>query len=112
VRQLCDAYWAGGTLAISDDGCFGDIEVKITGRHGPTSWDAVVIRARNLPARTRALLRLQQPDELQTGARLRVIDGALARDPEDATAPAIVTLGAFSEAYRVDERARWNEPRG
>jgi CRISPR/Cas system-associated exonuclease Cas4 (RecB family) len=101
VRQLCDAYWAGSVQAISEDGRFGDIELKITGRHGPTSWDAVVSRARNLPTKTRALLRLQQPDEFDVGTRVRVLDGALIRDPEDDSAPAIVTLGAFSEVYRV-----------
>lgn len=101
VRQLCDAYWAEPTQAVSEDGRFGDIELKITGRHGPTSWDAVVMRARNIPAKTPALLRLQQPDEFTTGTRVRVLDGALARDPEDDAAPAIVTLTALSEAYRV-----------
>lgn len=75
---------------------------RITGRHGPTSWDAVVMRARNLPAKTPALLRLHQPNEFKTGARVRVLDGALARDPEDHAAPAIVTLTALSEAYRVE----------
>jgi hypothetical protein len=102
VRQLCDAYWAGPTQAVSDDGRFGDIELKITGRHGPTSWDAVVMRARNLPAKMPALLRLQQPDDSKTGTRVRVLDGALAREPEDDAAPAIVTLSALSEAYRVE----------
>lgn len=102
VRQLCDAYWAGATQAISEDGRFGDIELKITGRHGPTSWDAVVMRARNLPAKTPALLRLRQADEFTPGTLVRVLDGALARDPEDDSAPAIVTLSALSEAYRVE----------
>jgi hypothetical protein len=102
VRQLCDAYWTTATQVVSDDGRFGDVELKITGRHGPTSWDAVVVRARDQPAKTPALLRLQRPEEFKTGTRVRVLDGALARDPEDGAAPAIVTLGAFSEAYRVE----------
>ncbi|MES0875265.1 hypothetical protein [Sinimarinibacterium thermocellulolyticum] len=102
VRQLCDAYWAGAAQAISEDGCFGDIELKITGRHGPTNWDAVVARAHILPAKTPALLRLQQADEFTTGTLVRVLDGALARDPEDDSAPAIITLSARSEAYRVE----------
>jgi hypothetical protein len=102
VRQLCDAYWASPAQAVSDDGRFGDVELRITGRHGPTSWDAVVVRARDLPAKTTALLRLHQPDEFKTGTRVRVLDGALARDPEDDAAPAIVTLSALSEAYRVE----------
>jgi PD-(D/E)XK nuclease superfamily protein len=102
VRQLCDAYWAGTTPAISNDGGFGDVELKVTGRHGPTSWDAVVVRARAIPAKTPALLRLQRPDEFKAGAHVRVLDGALARDPEDESAPVIVTLGSFSEVYCVD----------
>lgn len=102
VRQLCDAYWAGTTQVVSEDGRFGDVELKITGRHGPTSWDAVVVRARDFPAKTTALLRLQQPDEFKVGARVRVLDGALARDPEDDAAPAIVTVSALSEVYRVE----------
>lgn len=101
VRHLCDAYWAGTAQAVSDDGRFGDVELKIVSRHGPTSWDAVVVRARYLPARSSALLRLQQPTEFEVGTHVRVLDGALARDPEDADTPIIVTLGAFSETYRV-----------
>ena len=99
VRQLCDAYWASASQVVSDDGRFGDIELKITGRHGPTSWDAVIVRARDLPARMPALLRLQQVVEFKEGIRVRVLDGAFARDSEDDAAPAIVTLGLLSEAY-------------
>lgn len=65
VRQLCEAYWASATQLLLDNGRFGDVELKITGRHGPASWDAVVVRARNLPAKTPALLRLHQPDEFK-----------------------------------------------
>ncbi len=102
VRHLCDAYWAGAAQAVSDDGQFGDAELRIVRQHGTMSWDAVVVRARDLPAKTPALLRLQQPTEFKPGTRVRVLDGAFARDPEDAAAPVIVTLGAFSEKYRVE----------
>lgn len=104
VRQLCDAYWASTAQVVSDDGRYCDIELEITGRHGPTSWDAVFVRARDLPAKMPALLRLQQHREFKEGARVRVLDGALTRDSEDDAAPAIVTLGVLSEAYY--------EPRG
>jgi hypothetical protein len=101
VRQLCDEYWAGTTQALTEDGRFGDIELKIVGRHGATSWDAVVMRARNLPAKMPALLRLQRHDNFELGMRVRILDAALARDPQDSAALAIVTLSAWSEAYRV-----------
>lgn len=99
VRQLCDAYWASASLLVSDDGRFGDIELKIIGRHGPTSWDASVIRARNWPANTSVLLRVKQHQSINLGTRVRILDGALARDTEYDTAPAIVTLGSISEIY-------------
>jgi len=102
VRHLCDAYWGGTAQVVSDDGRFVDVELKIVGRHGPTSWDAVVVRARDLLAKSAALLRLQRPVEFKLGAHVRVLDGALARDPEDAAAPIIITMGAFSEAFRVE----------
>ncbi|HKX46488.1 MAG TPA: PD-(D/E)XK nuclease family protein [Planctomycetota bacterium] len=102
VRQLCDDYWSGSPQAITEDGRFGDIELKITARRGPSSWDAVVVGARSLPARTPVLLRVQHPDEFGTGAQVRVLDGAISRDPEDDTAPALVTLSAVSEVYRVE----------
>ncbi|MEC9363125.1 MAG: PD-(D/E)XK nuclease family protein [Pseudomonadota bacterium] len=102
VRQLCDAYWTGASLAISDDGRFGDVELRISSQHGPTSWDAIVIRARDFPPNMPALLRLQQPDDFAPGSHIRVLDGGFARDPENPTGPLIVTLGSFSEAYRAE----------
>ncbi|MCA9626628.1 MAG: PD-(D/E)XK nuclease family protein, partial [Myxococcales bacterium] len=102
VRHLCEAYWVGTTHMGSPDGRFGDVELRISGRHGPKSWDAEVLRSRDLPAQMPALLRLRQPGELRTDSRVRVIDGAISRDPEDDTAPAIVTVSAVSEVYRVD----------
>ena len=102
VRHLCDAYWTGAAQAASDEGRFGDAELRIVGKHGVTSWDAVIVRARDFPAKSSALLRLQQPIEFGPGTRVRVLDAAFARDPEDGSAPLIVTLGAFSEAYVVE----------
>jgi hypothetical protein len=99
VRQLCSEYWTGATQSVSDDGRFGDVELKIKGRHGPKSWDAVVVGAHSLPAKTAVLLRLDQPEEFGMGTVLRVVDGALSQDPEDASAVVIVTIGLFSELY-------------
>jgi hypothetical protein len=102
VRHLCDEYWAGEMQAGSDDGRFGDAELKIVKRHGPTSWDAVIVRARHVPDESPALLRVQEPIDFKVGTSVRVLDGAFARDAEDAAAPVVVTLGAFSETYRIE----------
>ena len=99
VRHMCGEYWLGITQVTSENSAFGDAELRIVRKHGPTSWDVVVVRARDVPAPSAALLRLQEPAEFRPGTRVRVVDGLFARDPEDPTAPVIVTLGAFSEAY-------------
>lgn len=99
VRQLCDEYWASTAQLTSDDGRFGDFELSITGRHGPRSWDAVVVRSPNLPAKTPVLLRAQQHGEFSRGDIVRVLDGGFIRDLEDEHSLAIITLGVMSEAY-------------
>lgn len=102
VRHLCDEYWAGATQAGSGDARFGDVELRIVRRHGPTSWDAIVLRSRSVSTKRPALLRLQQPIEFKPETRIRVLEAGLARDPEDRDALLIVTVGTFSEIYRID----------
>lgn len=104
VRQLCDDYWASTSHAVSDDGRFGDIELKITARHGPLSWDATVVTSRDFPTKASALLRIRHRDEFEVGTVLRVLDGALTRDVEDQSAPVVVTLSAMSETYEAPRR--------
>jgi hypothetical protein len=102
VRHMCEEYWARATQFGADGGRFGDVELEIVGQHGPTSWDAVVLRSRSVSPKTPALLRLQQPLVLKPSTRVRVLDGALALDVDAADAHVIVTLGSFSEAYCVE----------
>jgi len=99
VRQLCDEYWANPVAPT--DPQFGDIELEIVRRHGPTSWDAVVLRSATFAVNSPALLRLPHAAELPTGGRVRVLDGTFARDTDDSGSPLIVTLSAFSETYWV-----------
>lgn len=103
VRQLCDVYWKSADHSFSNDGRFGDVELKVIGRHGSTSWDALVVRGHGMRSGTPALLRLTTGDSIEAGRCVRVLDGALARDVEDAEGPLIVTLGLFSEAYLVPD---------
>jgi len=78
-----------------------DVELTVLCPHGPRSWGVVITRAHGMKANSSALLRLAVPQELHVGERLRVLEGAIARDLERADSPLIVTLSTFSEAYRV-----------
>ncbi len=105
VRQLCSEYWTPRTqrkmAEPGGDERFGDIELTLTGRHGPSSWDARVQLSRNLPSGMTAVLQTSENIELQFGARLRVLDAAIAVDAEDQDWPAVITLRAMSEVYVV-----------
>ncbi|KYF60256.1 hypothetical protein BE04_25980 [Sorangium cellulosum] len=103
VRQLCDDYWSALPRTRDEDPAarFGDVELKIVRRHGPTSWDAIVERARSVPTGTPALVRLQHLVELTAGEHLRVLEGAIVLGPAEDGARVIVTLGAFSEMYAL-----------
>jgi hypothetical protein len=105
VRHLCDTYWLTETQrALASQmvpQSFGDIEVTILGRHGPSSWDI----GTNVPAETtqpgRGLLRTNGNIEFRAGDSLRILDAAIT-GKDDAGGPLVVTLGVLSETFRRD----------
>jgi hypothetical protein len=106
VRQLCGEYWEGATqraLAASSgaDPRFADVELTVTGRHGPLSWDAVIDVARDLPTGKLAVLRTMGDFQYRVGERLRVLDAAIAVSVVDDDQPVVITLWTMSEAYVV-----------
>lgn len=105
VRHLCVEYWTPETqrrmAQEREDRRFGDVEVTIIGRHGPSSWDARVVVSRDLEPGKVAVIRASSDLELCDGNRLRILDAAVTVDDEDDTQPAVVTLGKLSEIYAV-----------
>ena len=115
VRQLCDEYWSwhakqgpSGKTDHSSVAGFGDIELTVSGRHGPNSWDGFVDPGVDGLAGTRILLRGRElPFDPRPDQRVRVLDaykavwnsdehGEVARNE-----PTVVTMGAGSEAFVV-----------
>jgi hypothetical protein len=106
VRHLCTDYWRPETQRLmaqeGEDRTFGDAEVTITGRHGPSSWDARVEVSRDIAAGKAAVVRASRDLQLRAGDRLRLLDAAITLDVDDPTEPAVVTLGTLSEIYTVN----------
>jgi hypothetical protein len=103
VRHLCVEYWTPGTqrdMARDVDQRFIDAEVKVTGRHGPSSWDIEIERCLDMSPGQAAVLRTHGDGEYRRGDRLRLLDVAFTSDDED-TGPHLFTLGELSEAYVV-----------
>lgn len=108
VRQLCNSYWLPETqknLSLAragEESFFGDIEVTITGRHGPSSWDAVLNVSPNRAVGKQAVIRKAINDSsFRTGQVVRILDAHIAWTPEDETQPFVITMGSLSEAYVV-----------
>ena len=105
VRQLCGEYWTTETqrrmVQEDKERRFGDVEVTVTGRHGPSSWDARVELSQDFPRGKPAVIRTSGDLEFRPGDRLRVLDAALTIDDEDQAQPAVFTLSTLSEAYAV-----------
>jgi hypothetical protein len=107
ARHLCFEYWDSHLRSQGQqktDRRFGDIEVTVTGRHGPTSWDAVTEVSGWLPHRKPVLLRTSDDLSLHRNQRLRIIDAGVAAD-SDETQPAVVTIGVLTEIYSVTKPA-------
>jgi hypothetical protein len=111
VRQLCEEYWTAATQQLMaaeglNDG-FLDIEVTVTGRHGPSSWDAVLARSAIGVLGQPVLLRGSGlPFLPHSGQRLRLLSVRLSQSGEGevvsgAASPFIVTIGTSSEAFIV-----------
>lgn len=105
VRHLCVEYWTPETQRrMTQEGehrRFGDVQVTITGRHGPSSWDAHVEVSPLLDPGQVAVIRATGDLGVRAGDRLRVLDAAVMLDDEDHSQPAVITLGALSETYGV-----------
>lgn len=103
VRQLCEVYWTTETqreLATEvGNRSFTDVQLRITGRHGPRSWDAVIECFGQDPAERAALLRAADDAEFRVGSRVRILDAAIAYDADDEAQPLVFTLGSLSEVY-------------
>lgn len=107
VRQLCDEYWTAETQNLlrgaSNDEEFADIEITITGRHGPSSWDGLVSVSKNLKPGSGVLLRTASEEEFNFGCgdRIRVLNAHSSVGRQDQAEPAIITGGTLSEVFKI-----------
>lgn len=105
VRHLCDVYWkhkkSTGDPEPGLDVRFSDAQLRIVSRHGPLSFDAVLETTAGIALDRPALLRVQDPLDLHSGGRFRILDAGVAVDPDNPARPMIVTLTMFSEIFAV-----------
>jgi len=103
ARHLCGEYWTSNAKAHQGselESGFGDLELTVTGRHGPASWDGVANASKRLPRGGPVLLRTTHELQLQRGQRLRILDAGFSVRGDESE-PVVVTLGSMSEAFSV-----------
>lgn len=115
VRQLCGDYWtphvqstlAEEVLRLSSVAKvdFFDLEIEDLKQQTPLSWTARVVLCRILSTGSQVLVRIAEPTQLledifNSGKRIRVLDGRLVDQPEDAEMRGVYLTKA-SEAYIV-----------
>jgi hypothetical protein len=106
VRHLCREYWTADTQRLLSGGApssaFSDAQLAISGVHGSSSWDALVQVGPPALAGKEVLLRTGgHAHHFDTGAIIRVANAHVAFTVDDEPQPPVLTLGMFSEAFRV-----------
>ena len=108
VRHICTAYWSSETQRLvgmsSGDRHVADATVAITGPHGPSSWDGLVVSSAIAKQGQRVLLRADNRSLLFAPRQIaRVLSAHFTATPAevDSESVLILTLGASSEVYLV-----------
>jgi hypothetical protein len=107
VRHLCGEYWQwlpkSSPIEESTESRFGDLEVILTGRHGPLSWDGSVNDASPKQPVNILLRTANLQFELRTGQKLRLLNVHITVpqrvDDEREQPICVVTMGTTSEAF-------------
>lgn len=119
VRQLCEDYWAWNSKNVADTdevgGDFVDLQIRLTGRNGPGSWDGTIESGRDLESGDRVLLRgTNWPFALKLGQRLRVLNVRRGSGGEERFAQAeggrtvVATMVGGSEVFLVPGLSQWD----
>lgn len=112
VRHLCEEYWQWndrqGGGSESPKGQFADLQIKLSGRHGPTSWDGSLESPSDLKASRPVLLRTANLRfDLHPGQRLRLLNVHISmpddESMEDTLPPVVATMGVSTEAFLLSE---------
>lgn len=108
VRHLCEEYWQWrgqhGSDRESLQARIVDLQIELTGHHGPRSWDGIVELPSGLkPGRPVVLRSSGVQRELHPGRRVRLLDvhvSGLSDDTvQDEAAPVVATMTIATEAF-------------
>jgi CRISPR/Cas system-associated exonuclease Cas4 (RecB family) len=102
VRHMCEEYWSSTQSAISSASSFGDADLTLVSRNGPTSW--LSKWSTRMTEAGDVLLRTKEGDEgLLPGRRVRLLGVAVRHDPD--LELLVVSTTVSSEIYVLADEA-------
>lgn len=103
VRHMCEEYWSSPQSAIPSPSSFGDADLTLVSRNGPSSW--LARWSTRATTGGGVLLRTKEGDErLLPGRRVRLLGVAVRIDPD--LNLVVVSTTAWSEIYFLaDQRS-------
>lgn len=105
VRHLCEEYWL---YSIQDLTClpkvrqYTDMQIKVTTRHGPASWDGIVESSPGIKVGEQILFHIENaPFEIQSGQTLRILNiiCVITEGADDNKPIFVATSGMGTEIY-------------
>lgn len=111
VRQLCEEYWQWHGQqkeydSESPTGLFTDLQIQLTARHGPTSWDGISESSPSINVGQSILLRTSNvPFGLRPGQRIRLLNihtnTSQNENFESENHIIIATMGTNTEVFQI-----------
>jgi len=110
VRHLCDDYWQWtiNNRKSSNAGTFFDLQIKLSGGHGDSSWSGVVEACLGLAVGNPIMFRPKKlPFDLRPGQHLRMLNVHVTSPTNDnidgPTEIAVATASTSSEVFVLSE---------
>ena len=110
VRHLCEEYWQWHARQREDSEPSGvqftDLQIKLSARHGPASWDSIVESSSHTNVDQPILLRTSNiPFDLHPGQRIRLLNIHVSISKEECLEeepPQVVaTMGVSTEIFLI-----------
>ena len=109
VRHLCGEFWTWAKNRDSVDsqqmnGGYGDVQIRVSGQQGLTTWVGTVESGRNVKPGQSALLRATALQfDVHPGDRLRILNVRISPTVDDfgeeRQSGVVATMGVYSEAF-------------
>lgn len=106
VRHLCDEYWTPAVQQLirksgSAGSNFTDVELTISNRRGPLTWDGIVEMSKGMPSGTRVIIQIEPTAKpFKSGDRVRLLNANVTR-LEEGVVEILLAINNSTECFWI-----------